>query len=591
MQLTTSSLTAFSANVNLLPSSGSSPAITVPIVQGMGYVTAIYNGVTPYIDSSVYFSKLIPLPSPKPGVTKYKLVLDDLRVWLLYAKSNNGTGLALNLTSSTRIVAPGSFSGYIQVAKNILGDDINEKTYDSCAGSYATTTTVSGSVDGYSGSYSLNFKKSGSGPLLMFALPHHLESLDLSKGLTKTRVKLWTTTKGMATGIIGDSWTLIESNLPTTIGFAPWDVISGSTKSIPAAAKKAINAAGASELSQNMDAQTDLDSMYFSGKALSKFALAIYAVHDLSGNVSLANAGLDKLKKSFARFANNQQKFPLTYESSWGGVVSTAAYVTGDPNADFGNTWYNDHHFHWSYFIHTAAIIGYLDPTWIPANKDWVNTLVRDCANPSPKDPLFPVSRSFDWYHGHSWAKGLFDSADGKDEESSSEDALLAYAVKMWGKITGDHAMEARGNLQLAVLKRSLHAYFLLESSNTNQPANFLANKVTGILFENKVDHATYFGLNTEYIQGIHMLPIVPSSAYTRRRAFVAEEWARFFDNGRVDQVVGGWRGILYSNLALIDPAAAWRFFSQAAFKPEWLDGGASLTWYLALSAGLGGAS
>lgn len=591
MSLTTSSLTAWSANVNLLLSSGSAPAITVPLVHGMGYVTAIYNGVTPYIDSSVYFTKLIPLPSPKPGVTKYRVVLADARVWLIYAIANNGTGLALKLSSTTRIKAPGAFFGKIQVAKNLVGDPVNEKTYDQCSGSYAISTTVSGSVDGSHGSYNLNFKKVGTGPLLMFALPHHLETIDLSKGLTKTAIQLWTPTKGIATGIIGDSWTLIENNLPTTIGFAPWDVTTGSTKSIPASAKKAINAAGASELSQDIDAQSNLDSMYFSGKALSKFATAIYAIHDLSGNVSLANAGLAKLKSSFARFATNKQKFPLTYESSWGGVVSTAGYVTGDPNSDFGNTWYNDHHFHWAYFIHTASIIGYLDPTWIPANKDWVNTLVRDCANPSSKDPLFPVSRSFDWYHGHSWAKGLFDSADGKDEESSSEDVLLAYAIKMWGKTIKDSAMEARGNLMLAVLKRSLHNYFLLESSNKNHPANFILNKVTGILFENKVDHATYFGLNTEYIQGIHMIPIVPISAYTRNKNFITEEWARYFDNGRVDQVQGGWRGILYSNYALINAKAAWKFFSQAAFKPEWLDGGASLTWYLALSAGLGGAN
>lgn len=247
--------------------------------------------------------------------------------------------------------------------------------------------------------------------------------------------------------------------------------------------------------------------------------------------------------------------------------------------------------FHWAYFIHAASIIGYLDPSWLPANKDWVNTLVRDCANPSPKDTRFPVSRSFDWFHGHSWAKGLFDSADGKDEESSSEDALLAYAVKMWGKTIGDKAMEARGNLMLAVLRRSLRNYFLLEANNPNQPANFLANKVTGILFENKVDHVTYFGRNTEFIQGIHMLPILPLSGYTRSQNFIKEEWARYFDKGRVDTVQGGWRGILYSNLALIDAKAAWKFFSAPTFKPEYLDGGASLTWYMTLAAGLGGAS
>ena len=59
-------------------------------------------------------------------------------------------------------------------------------------------------------------------------------------------------------------------------------------------------------------------------------------------------------------------------------------------------------------------MIGHLDPSWIPINKPFVNTLVRDISNPSSKDKLFPVWRSFDWYHGHSWAHGLFESLDGK---------------------------------------------------------------------------------------------------------------------------------------------------------------------------------
>lgn len=45
----------------------------------------------------------------------------------------------------------------------------------------------------------------------------------------------------------------------------------------------------------------------------------------------------------------------------------------------------------------------------------------------------------------------------------------------------------------LAVQKRSFQSYFLMESSNDIQPPEFIGNKVTGILFENKVDHSTYF--------------------------------------------------------------------------------------------------
>lgn len=51
-------------------------------------------------------------------------------------------------------------------------------------------------------------------------------------------------------------------------------------------------------------------------------------------------------------------------------------------------------------------------------------------------------------------------------------------------------------------------------------------------------------------------------------------------------KVEGGWRGVLYANLALIDPKAAWEFFAQPNFDYNWIDGGASRTWYLAFVAG-----
>jgi len=50
--------------------------------------------------------------------------------------------------------------------------------------------------------------------------------------------------------------------------------------------------------------------------------------------------------------------------------------------------------------------------------------------------------------------------------------------------------------------------------------------------------------------------------------------------------VVGGWKGILFANYAIIDPVAAWNFFVSTTFDESWLDGGASRTWYLAFAAG-----
>lgn len=85
------------------------------------------------------------------------------------------------------------------------------------------------------------------------------------------------------------------------------------------------------------------------------------------------------------------------------------------------------------------------------------------------------------------------------------------------------------------------------------------------------------------------MLPLLPCSPYTRNKKFVTEEWNAFFAPGAstpADKVAGGWKGVLYANLALIDPAAAWDFFSQSNFDYGSIDGGASRTWYLAFAAG-----
>ena len=488
--LTTDTLQAFSANANLLPQIGSSSRITFPLVQGMGLVTGIYTNLQPAIQSSVFFRSVSTAAASGNGIFKYQIILEDGKSWLLYAIPSNGQDPQLSLVSNTLLRGVPSWSGYIQVAKNPAGPS-GEYIYDSAAGVYPIGVTLTASTFGQTGTYSFEWKKAGltgrSVPqLLMFALPHHVESFAGPTPFAKTSLRLQTTTKGIATGVVADSWTLLEGNLPVDMGFAPWNGSlpqgSRSTRNLAPAAINIINTVATSEIRQDMDNQTNLDSMYFSGKALSKFATLVYTVHDLCNEPDLARLGLGQLKIAFAKFATNQQKFPLVYDTAWKGVVSSGTYVTGDASQDFGNTYYNDHHFHYGYFIHAASIIAYLDPQWLQLNKEWVNMLVRDAANPSTSDPYFPFSRMFDWYHGHSWAKGLFESADSKDEESSSEDAMFAYAIKMWGRVIGDKSMEARGNLMLSVLARTLRSYFLLQDGNGNHPAEFVRNKVTGVV-------------------------------------------------------------------------------------------------------------
>ncbi|KAJ6119375.1 hypothetical protein N7523_003655 [Penicillium sp. IBT 18751x] len=606
---------AFSAHAVLRRSGGSVQEIRFPVVQGMGYVTGVYTDLQPVIESGVFFRQVVNAGSPKPGIYKYVATLEDDTIWILYVASNDGKDPEMKLVSKTALRGPHGFSGSIQVAKNPASKS-GEKFFDNSAGVYAIAGQVKGSVTGDVGTYSLSWTKAGThadaSPLIMFALPHHVDSFDGNTAGRKTDIHLRTTTKGNATAVIGETWTMTEPNLPIDMGFAPWTTAEGSVNTLSPDVQDAILKIAPTELEQDIEEQSNLNSMYYSGKALSKFATLIYTVNQLGNNVGMGIKAFHDLKTSYARFTKNQQQYPLAYDSVWKGVVSTAGY-DGDLNQDFGNTAYNDHHFHYGYFIHAAAIIGALDSDWLEDNKNYVNMLVRDAGNSIENDAYFPFSRGFDWYNGHSWAKGLFESFDGKDQESTSEDTMFAYAIKMWGQTTGDTSMEARGNMMLGILRRSLDSYFLMQDNNQNQPANFVGNRVTGIvstsnlyccisstiltsfqLFENKVDHTTYFGNNPEFIQGIHMLPLLPHSPYTRQKEFVRQEWESYFSADAFSpaaNVDGGWRGVLYANLALIDPQAAWDFFAADDFDYNFIDGGATRTWYMAFAAGLGGGS
>jgi len=567
--------------------------ITSNLVLGMGFVTGRYYDLVPVLNSGVMFFKFEKCVSPRPGINKWKATLEDRTVWFIYVCPEGRPSVNLKLESNSRIVGDSSFTGYIQIAK--APNAAAEPTIDSTAGAFplATILTANYIIEDNAASYQLTHIKYGSnsaGALLMYALPHHIASFETSitTRCVAPDIKLQTPTKGSATAVIANQWRFTEAGLPSK--YATWLPNDGYGLSDPSISS-VIDAALRKEIQQDFVNRSNIDSMYFAGKALAKYAQLVLVACDIIGDKELARTSLEKLKAAVDRFATNKQRYGLVYETTWKGIVSDAMFKTGDQMADFGNGNYNDHHFHYGYHIYAAAVIGHIEMVlggrldWAERNKGWVNTMIRDVANPSDKDPYFPVSRCFDWWHGHSWAKGVFESGDGKDQESTSEDYNYAYAQRLWGLITGDRAMEGRALLMLSIMKRSFNTYFLLGDENTVQPPPFIKNKVTGILFENKIDHATYFGLNEEYIHGIHMLPITPVSPYIRQPAFCRQEWARKFHN-KTGSINSGWKGVLYANAALFEPKESWKFFAHSGFQDMWLDDGATRTWYLVMAAG-----
>lgn len=86
--------------------------------------------------------------------------------------------------------------------------------------------------------------------------------------------------------------------------------------------------------------ESNIDSMYFSGKILAKYAWILYVTHYILHDENLTKELLSKLTIAMERFISNQQVLPLNYDVSWKGIISS-----GSSSQDFGNSYYNDHHF------------------------------------------------------------------------------------------------------------------------------------------------------------------------------------------------------------------------------------------------------
>jgi endo-1,3(4)-beta-glucanase len=367
----------------------------------MSSVTAGYRDTTPTVQTGgrgfVEFNK----PAMIGRTAKYRVKDFDGRDWLIYV--NPTLDLVYDAAGFVKIdnntlLGPAGFKGTIQVAKNPLGSK-GEAIYDKALGAFICEAMLTAVVNDARATYSFNYTKIGTAPLLMFVLPHHLQSLDPDLRWQVTELQLRTSTKGNATAVWADKLTFAETNLPLTVSFGPWSPGMGANTKIryPPDVLAFIASIAERDLRRAMTEPIPPDSMYYAGKSLAKFASIVWIIKDVLGNAAVAVTGLAKLKQEMAKYIANQQRYPLYYDDSWKGAVSNAGF--NDPGADFGNTYYNDHHFHFGYFVYTAAVIAYLEPEWLTQgdNKAWVNMLVKDFAESDYHGRDYPFSRSFDW--------------------------------------------------------------------------------------------------------------------------------------------------------------------------------------------------
>ncbi|MFC7533967.1 glycosyl hydrolase [Actinoplanes sp. GCM10030250] len=238
----------------------------------------------------------------------------------------------------------------------------------------------------------------------------------------------------------------------------------------------------------------------------------------------------------------------FAYDRTWGGLIAVPA--------EFGSNDYNDHHFQYAYLVRAAAVLAGEDPGFVRDFGAAVGLVVRDYSGSLSGSGAdgFPPFRAFNPYLGHSAASGFAPFADGNNQESSGEAVAAWEAVTRWGIATGDPDLTAYGVTHYALEAATARMYWLGEG--LQRPAGY-QHTVAGIVWNSKIDYATWFDPKPESIVGIQLLPLTFGSLY---RGDAEQAAARSAELGKE---VGGaprvWGDLFAADLAVADPAAARR--------------------------------
>ncbi|EYU44290.1 hypothetical protein MIMGU_mgv1a002257mg [Erythranthe guttata] len=444
---------------------------------------------------------------PNSSCTKYTIKLNNNQTWLLYASS------PVNFTHDTKNITSSVFSGVIRIAALPNSDP----KFDSVLDRFSSCYPVRGDAV-FTKPFSLEYKweKKGWGDLLMLAHPLHLRLLSDSDS---------------------DSINILEDFKYNSID-GDLGVQEESYYQVIEALIKDVEALNSSAISTS--------SSYFFGKLIARAArLALIAEEVCYTDVIPVIKKF--LKETIEPWMNGTfGANGFLYDSKWGGIVTKQGSL--DSGADFGFGVYNDHHYHLGYFIYGISVLAKIDAVWGRKYRPQAYSLMADFMNLSKSN--YTRLRCFDLWKLHSWAGGLTEFADGRNQEKhkrGGERLLLGRFNGIGLRSTATSSLSDR--------------LYPVKEGDKMYPEEFTReNRVVGVLWANKRDSGLWFAPKEwkECRLGIQLLPLLPiSEALFSDVEFVRQlvEWT-LPALGR-EGVGEGWKGFLYALQGVYDKEGA----------------------------------
>jgi len=570
--------------------------IRVPIVRGNPFPAVEIKKGYPIIKTLIQI-KSLEIPegiSVSDGSTVYQILLGNGQNWLLYARPAlqlewiNGTMLRANPNGEP-------FSGVLRLGMLTCGvatipwlpgripacdAEVVSKLLPHLH-RYPVGGTFSYAVSGDSAeiSYELETRGDdvGDGGLVMMMMPHHLLMLDnpvqakalrnvtLIGGGWQTILNYWTVRGPLTPFFTTDDQPVFKLTLDLPkIEFYPPSNLNGDAASFVLKTLKA-------DVERPFGGGKVPDTYHY-GKALARIARLALIANDM-GQEALMQKAVKKVQDAFESwFGGESPSNKLVYDTTWGGLVVQKGLA--QPIFDYGNAYYNDHHFHYGYMIYALAVWFHLSPETAIQSMDgklvnYARALVSDIAHPNTTEQWSKL-RHKDFYEGHSWASGLFKMMDGREQESCSEAVNAYYAVSLLGQVLGDADMENLGRVMTAMEVQSARTYWqipgLAFEVDPNlfpggfYPPTFSNNAMIGVMGANMASHSTWFGTQVEFVHGIQMIPFTPITDALLPRSFVIKEFGQVAQAfiRKKPAIMTSWAGYVHMAQAIIDPRGSW---------------------------------
>ncbi|KAL0728027.1 hypothetical protein Bca4012_024120 [Brassica carinata] len=462
--------------------------------------------------------------------TKYTAKLNNNQTWLIYSSS------PINLVKNSNS-AINSTSGFSGIIRFVVLPDSNQDS-EPILDRFSVCYPVSGDAD-FTKPFSLEYKweKRGFGDLLMLAHPLHLKLLSTSSTTTVLENLRYKSLDGDLVGVIGDSWLLQPDPVPVT-----WHSLKGVREEyrqeIISALVQNVNA---------LDSSADVTSAsYFYGKLIARAARLVLIAEEVS-HLDVIPKIRNYLKSMIEPWLDGSfGPNGFLYDATWGGLITRLG--SKDSGGDFGFGIYNDHHYHLGYFLYAIAVLVKIDNSWGQRYR--------------PQASVYTRLRCFDFYKLHSWAGGLTEFTDGRNQESTSEAVNGYYSAALLGLAYGDIELAAVASTVLSLEIHAAKMWWQVKEDDTLYPSDFTAeNRVVGVLWSTKRDSGLWFAPKEwkECRLGIQLLPILPVSEILFSDVKFAKQLVDWTlpALAREGGVGEGWKGFLYALESMYDKDGA----------------------------------